>query len=158
VIPLGCLVTILATACGVSSTSTTTLTAQSIPTVTATTTATVAARAESKPKQGRQAAKTGTITISGAAIPRTFGPFDFKPGGYRFSFVQLGDNDGHPWNQSTGFLVYVAGKLSPLAGPFQRLVNRSAKSGSTLMTKSGKLYVEVASGGPPYKITFAPLS
>jgi hypothetical protein len=146
-----CVSTAVVAGCGSGSTTTQTKTTTQTVTVTESQTVT-AAPAAPKPKK-----VPGVIVLHSTTVPQTFGPITFKPGGYRFRFSQAGNNGGYPWNQSTSFVVDVTSKPNTFNPPYELLVNASAKTGSKMMTVSGRLYVEVSSGDNAFVITFTPL-
>lgn len=91
----------------------------------------------------------GEILIQGMSTPRVIGPYDFKTGGYLFSFEH---------READGDKLTVALESRPRsrAQPYQLLVDSTRSSGTSSVSMSGKLYVHVVDAGGEYVLRFRP--
>jgi hypothetical protein len=91
----------------------------------------------------------GEILIQGMSAPRIIGPYDFKPGGYLFSFVHR-EADGER------LVVALESKPRSRAQPYQLLIDSDRSSGMVSVTLTGKLHVHVIEAGGEYVLRFRP--
>jgi hypothetical protein len=91
----------------------------------------------------------GEILIQGMSAPRIIGPYDFKAGGYVFSFDH---------GEAAGEKLTVALESRPRSRsqPYQLLVDSNRSSGTSSVSLSGKLYVHVVGAGGEYVLRFRP--
>jgi hypothetical protein len=91
----------------------------------------------------------GEILIQGMSAPRVVGPYDFKPGGYLFSFKH---------DEADGEKLTVALESRPRSRsqPYQLLVDSNRSTGTSSVSLSGKLYVHVVDAGGEYVLRFRP--
>jgi hypothetical protein len=92
--------------------------------------------------------KKGEILIQGTSAPRIVGPYDFKPGGYIFSFEQK-PGDGK-------LSVALESKPRSHAQPYKLLVDSGQPAGSTPFALAGRLYVHIRDAGGEYILRFRP--
>jgi hypothetical protein len=90
----------------------------------------------------------GEILIQGTSAPRVIGPYDFKAGGYVFSF-EHGEADGR-------LTVALESKPKSRARPYELLVDSDRVAGTNSVSLSGKLYVHVVNASGEYVLRFRP--
>ena len=91
----------------------------------------------------------GEILIQGTSAPRVIGPYEFKAGGYVFSF-EHGEADGER------LTVALESKPQSRAQPYQLLVDSDRGSGTSSVSLTGKLYVHVVDASGEYVLRFRP--
>jgi hypothetical protein len=91
--------------------------------------------------------RRGEIFIQGMS-PRVVGPYDFKPGGYIFTFDQAA--------RSGGLTVALESKPRSRAQPYQLLVKSARASGTRPISLSGRLYVHIVDASGTYVLRFRP--
>lgn len=101
------------------------------------------------------APRPGAIVVRGNG-PKMDGPFTFKPGGYVLKYEQLPDPE-FGFNP-TSFVAALESKPQSYDQPYQLLTNTSARRGTTKVTVSGKLWVNVSSSANEFVLTFEPLA
>jgi hypothetical protein len=89
----------------------------------------------------------GDILIQGFSAPRVLGPYQFKPGGYVFSYRQ---------NGGAGLRVALESKSGSRRQPYQLLVDSDQTSGRSSVALAGKLYVHVLEADGEYMLRFRP--
>jgi hypothetical protein len=90
----------------------------------------------------------GEILIQGTSA-RVTGPYEFKPGGYVFSF-QRSEAHGEP------LTVALESQPNSQAPPYQLLVDSDRGSRTSSVSLSGKLYVHVVEASGEYVLRFRP--
>jgi hypothetical protein len=93
--------------------------------------------------------RKGEILIQGTSAPRVLGPYEFKAGGYVFSF-QHGEADGER------LTVALESQPQSRARPYQLLVDSDRGSGTSSVSLTGKLYVHVVDASGEYLLRFRP--
>jgi hypothetical protein len=91
----------------------------------------------------------GEILIQGMSAPRVIGPYDFKAGGYLFSFE-------HRKAEGKKLTVALESKPRSRTQPYQLLIDSERESGTTSVTHTGKRYVHVLEAGGEYVLRFRP--
>ena len=91
----------------------------------------------------------GEILIQGTSAPRVLGPYQFKAGGYLFSFE-------HQEAEGERLAVALESKPESRAEPYQLLVDAKRGSGSGSVSLTGKLYVHIIAAGGDYVLRFRP--
>jgi hypothetical protein len=75
--------------------------------------------------------KPGEIVIHPETNPQILGPYDFKPGGYRFQFERydpLGEVTN--WADTSSLVVSLESQPDDVVDPYQLLVNDEAQKGA----------------------------
>ena len=91
----------------------------------------------------------GEILIQGMSAPRVIGPYDFKAGGYLFSFE-------HREAEGKKLTVALESKPRSRAQPYQLLIDSERGSGTASVAQTGKRYVHVLEAGGEYVLRFRP--
>jgi hypothetical protein len=99
---------------------------------------------------GVKALKPGETLIKGLRVPRVSGPYRLRRGGYVMRFEQAEPQDGERLR------VSLESTRGSRRQPYQLVVDTLDRSGQARVTVSGKLYVHVQGGNPPYTLRFSP--
>jgi hypothetical protein len=91
----------------------------------------------------------GEILIQGTSAPRVIGPYEFKTGGYVFSF-RHGEADGER------LTVALESKPRSRTRPYQLLVDSDRGSGTSPVSLTGRLYVHVVEASGEYVLRYRP--
>jgi hypothetical protein len=91
----------------------------------------------------------GEILIQGTSAPRVIGPYDFRAGGYVFSFE-------HRKADGERLTVALESKRNSRAQPYQLLVDSDRSAGTSSVSLSGKLFVHVVNASGEYVLRFRP--
>ena len=115
-------------------------------------------RATKAPSLAAQAPGPGEILVNGNTAPKTFGPYDFEPGVYKFQYEQFApDTPGLNFKTDASPLaVMINRKPRVTAADSQLIVNASERTGDNLVEISGRFYVDVTSADHSYVLRFTP--
>jgi hypothetical protein len=109
------------------------------------------------PEIGRSPAGKGEVVIRGDEAPKTYGPYDFEPGGYDFRFAQYAPGRRVDFPTEASSFTVVVNRRRGRSGPdTQVLANVASRAGAGTVNLSGKLFVEVQSADYSYVMRFTP--